>query len=117
MHGQKQLGVRKQVLILIVATTKDHFDANIESVEELNGMNAEQLRKDYENKLAKLRKSCKHKKLSKWTDEWWAIAHSTGFQVRSCLNCEETIDRKTLCRICEKEIVNKEILTVGVSST
>ena len=53
-----------------------------------------QLQKEFDEKVAKLQRACKHKKVSKWMEEWWAIAHPTGFIVKQCLICNKEIKRK-----------------------
>ena len=64
--------------------------------------NYEQLQKEFNKKVAELKKDCKHKKLSPWSEEWWALAHPTGFEVRACRICREIIKRRIACMICGK---------------
>lgn len=63
---------------------------------------AEKIRSEAEAKVQSLQESCPHKKLSKWMDEWWAMAHSTGFQVKSCLRCGKVMKRRINCWKCGK---------------
>jgi len=60
------------------------------------------LQKEFEKKVEELRKKCPHKKLSNWCEEWWAMAHSTGFEVKACEICREIIKRRIACMNCEK---------------
>ena len=61
-----------------------------------------QLQKEFDEKVKELKKKCPHKKLSDWCKEWWAMGHSTGFYVKSCLVCNEIVKRKTTCHKCRK---------------
>ena len=60
------------------------------------------LKKEFDEKVEELRKKCSHKKLSNWMDEWWAMAHSTGFQVKICEICSKIIKRRIKCYKCGK---------------
>src|SRR3989304_5984025 len=60
--------------------------------------------------IEELRKSCKHEQVSDWSDEWWALGHSTGFQLKVCNMCEKTIHRRTSCYKCEAEIIDDAII-------
>ncbi len=60
------------------------------------------LKKEFDEKVKELRKKCPHKKLSGWCEEWWAIGHGTGFQVKSCMICNEIVKRRTTCEKCGK---------------
>lgn len=64
---------------------------------------AKHLREEYEKKLKHLQDTCKHPKISDWLGEEWAIAHSTGFQVKICDICWKTIIKKGRCGSCGKE--------------
>ena len=64
--------------------------------------NYEQLEKEFKKKVEELKKNCKHKKLSPWSEEWWAIGHPTGFEVRACKTCGEIIKRRIACMNCGK---------------
>ena len=64
--------------------------------------NYEQLEKEFKKKVDELKKNCKHKKLSPWSTEWWAMGHETGFQVRVCKCCREIIKRRRVCMDCGK---------------
>ena len=61
-----------------------------------------QLKRKFEKDVLELKKNCKHKQLSNWKNEWWAIGHSTGFEVRSCKKCSDIIKRRTPCNKCSK---------------
>jgi len=56
----------------------------------------ESLTKEYNEKLAKLQKECKHpkNKLSKWTEHFWVIGHSTGMEIRVCGLCGSIIEQR-----------------------
>lgn len=62
-----------------------------------------------DKEIAELRSKCKHESVSDWVEEWWALGHSTGFEVLYCEICEATLSRKTHCRECNNEIVDNEI--------
>jgi len=66
----------------------------------------DQLEKEFKKKVAELKRNCKHKKLSGWCEEWWAIAHPTGFEVRACKICREIIKRRIACMNCGKVTEN-----------
>ena len=68
--------------------------------------NYEQLEKEFKKKVDELKKNCKHKKLSPWSEEWWAIGHSTGFEIKVCKICREVIKRRTACMNCGKVTEN-----------
>jgi hypothetical protein len=56
-------------------------------------MSAKELRKKFEVDLKELQESCQHPS-STWCEEYWAIAHSTGRQVRVCDFCEKILETK-----------------------
>ena len=62
----------------------------------------EQLKEEFERKVQELRKKCKHQKLSKWMDFWWAPGHPTGYQVKICKICGMIVKRRTRCQQCGK---------------
>ena len=68
--------------------------------------NYEQLEKEFKKKVEELKKNCKHKKLSPWSEEWWAIGHSTGFEIKVCKICREIIKRRRVCMDCGKVTEN-----------
>jgi hypothetical protein len=81
--------------------------------------NAKEIR-EYYNRLRdkaidRLRASCKHQQVSDWETEWWALAHSTGFEIQYCRTCEIVLHRKTRCtnlingKLCARVIVDDEI--------
>lgn len=61
-----------------------------------------QLEKEFKEKITELKKNCKHRDLSPWSIEWWALAHETGFEVRACKKCREIIKRRIACMDCGK---------------
>jgi hypothetical protein len=65
---------------------------------------------EYERQVKELRETCPHLELSEWMDEWWAIAHSTGFRVQTCERCGKEMHRKTVCHRCEREIMDSGIM-------
>lgn len=60
--------------------------------------NINQMRERHKQEIEELQKNCKHKKLSAWIEEYWAIAHSTGNIVRVCEFCGKIIKRKQMTR-------------------
>jgi len=53
-----------------------------------------ELEEKFDKDIEKLQKNCKHKDISKWIDQWWAIGHSTGWQVKVCNICNKVVERK-----------------------
>ncbi len=60
----------------------------------------EKLKKEFDEKVENLKKNCTHNKLSVWCEEWWAIGHETGFQVKNCKICSKIIKRRIKCFKC-----------------
>lgn len=58
----------------------------------------DQMRERHKTEIETLQKNCKHKKLSDWIEEYWAIAHSTGNIVKVCEFCGKIIKRKQMTR-------------------
>jgi hypothetical protein len=58
----------------------------------MNGYN--KLKQEFDDKVKQLQRRCKHKRLSAWREEWWALGHSTGYRVRQCLYCDKVIKRR-----------------------
>lgn len=54
---------------------------------------AKEIRKKYDEDIKELQKICNHPS-STWCEEWWAIAHSTGRQVKVCDFCEKVLEVK-----------------------
>jgi len=52
-----------------------------------------QLEKEFNEKVKKLQDSCPHKR-KKWMEKWWAIGHSSGYQVNVCLRCNKIVKEK-----------------------
>lgn len=50
------------------------------------------LEKEFKKKVKELQEKCKHLK-TEWAEEWWAIAHSTGFAVQYCKACNKKLKR------------------------
>ena len=67
-------------------------------------INYNQLEKEFDKKVKELKKICKHKNLSPWSEEWWAMGHSTGFEVKVCKRCRKIIKRRTACMNCGKVV-------------
>lgn len=70
-------------------------------LKEMAGMscqieNIDQMRERHKREIKRLQKSCKHKKLSKWMEEYWAPGHSTGSMVKLCDFCGKVVKRKGL---------------------
>ena len=63
---------------------------------------ARDMHERHKQELKELQDKCQHPKISDWVDEWWAPAHSTGFQVRTCEVCEKITARRTTCCKCGK---------------
>jgi hypothetical protein len=53
---------------------------------------AEELREEFNKKLAQLQDECPHEK-KKWMDWMWAPGHFWG-EVLVCLRCEKILERK-----------------------
>ena len=73
----------------------------------------EKLQEDFDRKVVDLQKNCKHEKLSEWREYYWAIGHSTGNFVKTCLRCgkiikvkESAFNKKTRL---ELEQMNKKV--------
>ena len=54
-----------------------------------------QLKTEFERKVKELQDKCLHKQ-TKWCEEWWAIAHSTGNEVKICVICNKILDKLPL---------------------
>ncbi len=70
--------------------------------------NIDQMRERHKREIEALQKNCRHKRLSKWMEEWWAVAHSTGNMVKLCIICGKVIKRKGMefkpCRIAAERL-------------
>lgn len=64
--------------------------------------NYKELQKEFDEKVKELKKKCLHKNISVWSEEWWAMGHPTGFEVKSCKTCREIIKRRIACMNCGK---------------
>jgi hypothetical protein len=56
--------------------------------------NIDQMRKRHKQEIETLQQNCKHKKLSGWLNEYWAIAHATGNMIKVCEFCGKIVKRK-----------------------
>jgi hypothetical protein len=55
----------------------------------------EKLREKFNADVAELQNiRCSHKDISDWQQEYWALAHSTGKQIKVCLNCFKVVEKK-----------------------
>lgn len=59
-----------------------------------SNITAESLLKKYKRDLMDLQKSCTHKKVSDWVNEYWAPGHSTGRMIRICNRCESIVEMR-----------------------
>jgi len=48
---------------------------------------------EFEEKRRVFQDLCPHKK-TQWFTEYWAFAHSTGKEVRVCLRCNKTLEKR-----------------------
>jgi hypothetical protein len=48
---------------------------------------------EFEKKKKAFQDACPHKR-TKWFTEYWAIAHSTGKEIRVCLRCNKTLEKR-----------------------
>ncbi|KXA90219.1 hypothetical protein AKJ62_01370 [candidate division MSBL1 archaeon SCGC-AAA259D14] len=60
------------------------------------------LKDEFDERVEKLREECDHPEVSDWQEEWWAIGHTTGFEVRVCEICQKIVARRTRCAKCGK---------------
>lgn len=74
-----------------------------------------ELQAKYQRDLEMLQELCPHpaELISPWLDEYWAVAHSTGHQVKVCRYCGDEIDRKVHCQACQKELTNYQWIRGG----
>jgi len=72
------------------------------------GENITEMRARHKKEIEELQVSCVHNELSDWMEHWWAIGHSSGFMVKVCENCGETVHTKRGCHICGKELIDDE---------
>jgi len=76
------------------------------------------LNEDYKRNLKELQETCLHEERTDWMEQHWAPGHSTGFEVKTCNECDKIVSRKTRCSnmdmnckpICDKEIIDNEIV-------
>jgi hypothetical protein len=48
---------------------------------------------EFEKKKKAFQDACPHRK-TKWFMEYWAIAHATGKEIRVCLRCNKTLEKR-----------------------
>lgn len=65
-------------------------------------MTYEELEKEFEKKVEKLKRNCNHKNISGWSEEWWAMGHPTGFQIKVCKDCRTEMKKRIKCFRCGK---------------
>lgn len=53
----------------------------------------EDLQKEFDKNVKKLQRTCSHKNTD-WCEYWWAIGHSSGYEVLVCDNCRKTLEEK-----------------------
>lgn len=58
------------------------------------------LKKEFGEMVQKFREECEHPEVSGWLEEQWSPGHPTGFEVKSCRICGETVARRTRCAKC-----------------
>lgn len=52
----------------------------------------DELKKEFNKKVEELQKKCPHSETA-WAEEWWAIAHSTGYAVKYCKFCHKQLKK------------------------
>ena len=52
----------------------------------------DELKKDFDKRVRVMQSRCRHEK-SAWMEEWWALAHSTGYKVKVCEFCKKVLRR------------------------
>jgi len=50
------------------------------------------LQTEFELAISKIQEACKHKDVTDWVPEYWAVAHSTGRQVKICKHCRKIVE-------------------------
>jgi hypothetical protein len=53
----------------------------------------DRLKEEFDKRVSIMQKKCKHKN-TEWCQEWWAIGHSTGHQVKICKECNKVLMKK-----------------------
>jgi len=53
-----------------------------------------QLEEQFEKDVEELQNKCKHQDVSDWMDQWWAVGHTTGYQVKVCNICNKIIEKR-----------------------
>lgn len=54
----------------------------------------DELKNIFDNKVKELQERCPHTLITAWLQEYWAPAHSTGFEVRVCKICKKLIEKR-----------------------
>ena len=68
--------------------------------------NIDQMKKRHEREIEALQNACRHPKTTKWLEHYWAMAHSSGFQVKHCTVCGKEVNRRVHCFVCGKRMTN-----------
>ena len=55
----------------------------------------QELKEEFDIKVALLQEYCKHENQTDWMEEQWAPGHGTGSLVKMCQVCYKIIDRKS----------------------
>ena len=55
---------------------------------------AKSLRDKLELDLKELQAKCKHREISEWMEQHWAIGHYSGTDVKLCNKCEKIIETR-----------------------
>jgi hypothetical protein len=69
----------------------------------------EELDKEYDIKLKKLKETCKHQKVTEKNERCAATGEWIEYYIRICDICGTILSRKTWCADCHKEIHDDEI--------
>jgi hypothetical protein len=48
----------------------------------------------FNKEVAILQSKCPHENKSEWIEVWWAPRHSSGYQIKECLDCNKQIDKR-----------------------
>lgn len=52
-----------------------------------------ELKEEFEQKVKQLQEKCNHPR-SKWYPQYWAIGHTTGYEVLICEICNKELDKR-----------------------
>ena len=56
----------------------------------------EEMQKRHRMEIEKLQEECKHEKETDWMELQWAPGHSSGCEVRLCLDCNKEVGRREM---------------------